>query len=58
MTSLFDIHHGEYVGVDSLVPGLELCVTVREDGELQIWNMTTGKQVSAMPIGLQVNSVL
>ena len=53
---LLDVHHGEFVGVDTLIPGTELCVTVRDDGEVQVWNMETAALVSSMPVGLQVST--
>ena len=31
--------------------------SVREDGELQVWQMETGKLISSMPIGLQVSII-
>lgn len=33
---IFDVHHGNFVAIDTVFPGTELCVTVRENGELQV----------------------
>ena len=52
---VMDIHCGKFVSVDVLPPGTDLCVSVREDGELQVWKMSTGALVTSMPIGLQVS---
>ncbi|ELU02415.1 hypothetical protein CAPTEDRAFT_160880 [Capitella teleta] len=54
---LFDVHFGCFVAVDVLSPGTDDVVTLREDGEVQVWNMVTAKLKSACPIGFQCFSL-
>jgi hypothetical protein len=53
---LFDVHYGPMVGVDTLAPGNEYVVSVRQGGELQLWSMETSKLVSAIPICYEVGT--
>ncbi|XP_013386289.1 cilia- and flagella-associated protein 43 isoform X2 [Lingula anatina] len=53
---IFDIHHGNFVAVDSLA-GCDHCVSVREDGELQVWRVDTSQMEGFIPIGQMATSL-
>ncbi|XP_078310806.1 cilia- and flagella-associated protein 43-like isoform X4 [Crassostrea virginica] len=50
--TLKNIHWGNIVGVSCLA-GNEYCVSVREDGELQVWTIDKGLLISAVSVGVQ-----
>ncbi|CAH1784594.1 unnamed protein product [Owenia fusiformis] len=52
MKECFDNHYGNFVAISCLTPGTEQCVTCREDGEVQVWDVATAKLLSTMPIGV------
>ncbi|XP_077865529.1 LOW QUALITY PROTEIN: cilia- and flagella-associated protein 43-like [Saccoglossus kowalevskii] len=54
---LFDHHHGNFVGVDVLAPGNQHCVTVREDGEVQVWSLDKPELVSSIAIAKSASSI-
>ncbi|XP_077991965.1 cilia- and flagella-associated protein 43-like [Glandiceps talaboti] len=54
---LFDHHHGNFLGVDVLAPGNQYCVTVRNDGEVQVWTMDKPQLVSHLSIAKQASSI-
>lgn len=49
---LKDLHWGTVVGIGCL-PGNEYVVSIKEDGELQVWTMDKGHFVSSVSIGIQ-----
>nr|XP_034327595.1 cilia- and flagella-associated protein 43 isoform X6 [Crassostrea gigas] len=50
--TLKNIHWGNVVGVSCLA-GNEYCVSVREDGELQVWTIDKGLLISSVSVGVQ-----
>ncbi|XP_071946948.1 cilia- and flagella-associated protein 43-like [Antedon mediterranea] len=54
---ILDTHHGNFVGLDMLNPGVQHCVTVREDGELQIWDIEENQLVGSLPLAVQCCSL-
>ncbi|XP_064629915.1 cilia- and flagella-associated protein 43-like isoform X2 [Lineus longissimus] len=53
-----DVHHGNFVASGFLCPGTETVVTVREDGEVQAWDIESGKLLSTIPIGLHATALV
>ena len=54
LVPVMDIHYGPVVAIDVLAPGTDSAVTVREDGEVQVWDLQTAKLQSAIPVCYQV----
>ena len=54
---LFDVHCGKFIAVDVIAPGVDYCVTARENGELQIWNLETSRLEGSLSVGLPVTSM-
>ncbi|XP_033122449.1 cilia- and flagella-associated protein 43-like isoform X2 [Anneissia japonica] len=54
---VLDTHFGNFVGLDMLNPGVQHCVTVREDGELQIWSVEDHQLVGSLPLAVQCCSL-
>ncbi|XP_048745697.2 cilia- and flagella-associated protein 43-like isoform X3 [Ostrea edulis] len=50
--NLKDFHMGNFVGISCLA-GNEYCVSVREDGELQVWTIDKGLLISSVSVGIQ-----
>ncbi|XP_072041951.1 LOW QUALITY PROTEIN: cilia- and flagella-associated protein 43-like [Amphiura filiformis] len=48
---LSDTHFGNFVGIDFLAPGNQHCVSVRQDGKVQIWSLEEEKLVGSVYIG-------
>ena len=54
---LFDVHSGDFVNVDVIAPGIDHAVTARRYGEVQIWNLESGKLESSTTVGLEVTAM-
>ena len=54
---LFDVHCGKFVAVDVIAPGIDHCVTARENGELQFWNIDNSKLESSLSVGLVITAM-
>lgn len=52
---LFESHCGNFVGVAVLSPGTSHCVSAREDGAVQIWNMEDSRLIGSCMIGVPVS---
>ncbi|XP_062576681.1 cilia- and flagella-associated protein 43-like isoform X2 [Saccostrea cucullata] len=50
--NLKNTHWGNFVGVSCLA-GNEYCVSIREDGELQVWTIDKGQLISSVSLGTQ-----
>ena len=57
MLPLFEVHYGGVIGVDMLAPGNENVVSVKEDGEVQVWHIDSAKLLASMPVCYAVSQV-
>ncbi|XP_067656775.1 cilia- and flagella-associated protein 43-like isoform X1 [Haliotis asinina] len=54
---LRDFHHGQFIAVSAMATGSETFVSIREDGEVQVWNVTSGQLMSSISIGAQATAL-
>ncbi|XP_071090035.1 cilia- and flagella-associated protein 43-like isoform X1 [Haliotis cracherodii] len=54
---LRDFHHGQIIAVSAMATGSETFVSVREDGEVQVWKVDNGKLLSSVNLGAQATAL-
>ncbi|XP_072177751.1 cilia- and flagella-associated protein 43-like [Diadema setosum] len=54
---LVDTHHGNFLGIAIMAPGTTHCVTVRENGEVQIWSLQDNQLIGSMSIGTPASCI-
>ena len=54
---LFDVHSGDFVNVDVIAPGIDHAVTARRFGEIQVWNLESGRLESSISVGLEITAM-
>ncbi|XP_067909306.1 cilia- and flagella-associated protein 43 isoform X2 [Heterodontus francisci] len=57
VTTLLDIHSGDYVSAALLGTGKQYCVSARIMGAVQVWSVVDGKKISTLALPVQITAM-